>query len=173
MAETMMQSYHRQSNVDIRIARIFNTFGPRMYARDGRVVSNFIIEALQNKNLTVYGEGTQTRSFQYVSDLVTGLVALMESNVTQPVNLGNPEEFEILAFAHQIIRATKSRSAIVHLPATKDDPQRRLPDISRAKTLLQWQPQVSVAKGLELTVEYFKNELVTNGNDIAPVEPPE
>lgn len=173
VAETMMQSYHSQSNVDIRIARIFNTFGPRMNARDGRVVSNFIIEALQNKNLTVYGEGRQTRSFQYVSDLVEGLVALMESNVTVPVNLGNPEEFEIVAFARDIIQVTESTSSIVHLASTKDDPKRRLPDIQRAKKLLQWQPRVSVAQGLERTVEYFRNEVNMNENGITPVEPPE
>ena len=173
VAERMMQSYHSQSNVDIRIARIFNTFGPRMNARDGRVVSNFIIEALQNKNLTVYGEGRQTRSFQYVSDLVEGLVALMESNVTVPVNLGNPEEFEIVAFARDIIQVTESTSSIVHLASTKDDPKRRLPDIQRAKKLLQWQPRVSVAQGLERTVEYFRNEVNMNENGITPVEPPE
>lgn len=172
VAETMMHSYHTQSNVDIRIARIFNTFGPRMHLQDGRVVSNFAIEALQGHNITIYGEGEQTRSFQYVSDLVEGLYALMESNVTDPVNLGNPEEYTIMDFAQKIIQLTNSESNIVKLPRTLDDPQRRQPDISRAKDRLGWAPKVDVSTGLAKTIDYFRSELSNLDQVVEPVQPP-
>jgi len=159
VAETLAYAYNKQSGVDVRVARIFNTYGPRMHANDGRVVSNFIIQALEKQPITIYGSGEQTRSFQYVSDLVTGLVSLMESSYTQPVNIGNPEEKSINTFARLIREMVGGDSEIVHLPAVEDDPQRRRPDISRAKAELKWEPQVSLEKGLAKTVEYFRKEL--------------
>jgi len=159
VAETLAYAYNKQSGVDVRVARIFNTYGPRMHANDGRVVSNFIIQALEEKPITIYGSGEQTRSFQYVSDLVSGLVALMASNYTQPVNIGNPEEKSINTFASLIRDLVGGESEIVHLPAVEDDPQRRQPDISRAKTVLKWEPKVALEKGLVKTVEYFRKEL--------------
>ena len=143
-----------------------------MNVQDGRVVSNFILQALQNKNLTVYGDGKQTRSFQYVSDLVDGLVRLMESDVTEPVNLGNPDEYTILDFAEKIIALSQSESSITHLPATQDDPQRRLPDIARAQAKLGWNPVVHVNQGLEETIQYFANELDRIGQEVQAVKPP-
>jgi len=159
VAETLAYAYHKQSGVDVRVARIFNTYGPRMHANDGRVVSNFVIQALEEKPITIYGSGEQTRSFQYVSDLVSGLVALMGSNYTQPVNIGNPEEKSINTFAILIRDMVGGESDIVHLPAVEDDPQRRRPDISRAKEKLNWEPKVPLEKGLAKTVDYFRKEL--------------
>uniref|UniRef100_A0A7S2UT44 UDP-glucuronate decarboxylase n=1 Tax=Fibrocapsa japonica TaxID=94617 RepID=A0A7S2UT44_9STRA len=170
VAETMMYAYQRQAGVDVRVARIFNTFGPRMHPNDGRVVSNFIIQALQGKDITVYGEGSQTRSFQYVDDLVEGLIRLMNSDYSDPVNLGNPDEYSIVKFAHSIVAITNSSSQVVHLPATQDDPHQRKPDIGVAKKELQWHPVWQVKDGLSETVEYFKQELMRTG-EITPTGP--
>ncbi|XP_063977162.1 UDP-glucuronic acid decarboxylase 1 isoform X2 [Diachasmimorpha longicaudata] len=159
VAETLSYSYMRQEGVEVRVARIFNTFGPRMHMNDGRVVSNFILQALQNDSITIYGNGKQTRSFQYVSDLVDGLVALMSSNYTQPINLGNPVEHTIEEFATIIKDAVGGTSKIVELAAVEDDPQRRRPDISRAKKFLNWEPKVSLTEGLTKTIAYFEKEL--------------
>jgi UDP-glucuronate decarboxylase len=170
VAETMMYSYKNQNNVDIRIARIFNTFGPRMHPNDGRVVSNFIIQALQNKPLTVYGEGEQTRSFQYVSDLVDGLHALMNGSYDGPVNLGNPDEFTMKEFAEYVKKLTKSDSEIKFLPKTQDDPSKRRPDISLAKAMLNWAPKVPVEEGITKTIAYFQSVLDEAG-EIIPTGP--
>lgn len=170
VAETMMYAYEEQVGVEVRVARIFNTFGPRMHPNDGRVVSNFIMQALQNKSITIYGTGEQTRSFQYVDDLVAGLVQLMNSNYSQPVNLGNPDEYTIKSFAHMIRDKVGSSSRIVHLPATKDDPTKRKPDISVARARIGWQPRVSVSDGLDKTIEYFKKELTISGT-FKPIGP--
>lgn len=159
IAETMCYAYEKQEGVEVRIARIFNTFGPRMHIGDGRVVSNFIIQALQDQPITVYGQGEQTRSFQYVSDLVDGLIRLMNCNTSMPMNLGNPDEYTMLEFAKFIKNELNSNSPIMHKPATKDDPQRRRPDITRAKSYLGWEPRVKVIDGLRKTIEYFKKEL--------------
>jgi len=159
VAETLAYAYNKQSGVDVRVARIFNTYGPRMHANDGRVVSNFVIQALEKKPITIYGSGDQTRSFQYVSDLVSGLVALMASKYTQPVNIGNPEEKSINTFARLIRDMVGGDSQIVHMPPVEDDPQRRRPDITRAKAELHWEPLVPLEKGLAKTVEYFRKEL--------------
>lgn len=159
VAETLSYAYMRQEGVSVRVARIFNTFGPRMHMNDGRVVSNFILQALQNESITIYGSGKQTRSFQYVSDLVDGLVALMESNYTLPVNIGNPVEHTIEQFALIIKKLVGATSEIVERAAVEDDPQRRRPDISRAKQYLNWEPKVSLAEGLKKTIEYFDKEL--------------
>ena len=155
-AETLMMDYHRQNNVDIRIARIFNTYGPKMALNDGRVVSNFIVQALQNKPITVYGDGSQTRAFCYVDDLVEGLIRLMNSDYDMPVNLGHPGEKSILEFAKMIIELTNSKSEIVFKELPKDDPVQRDPDISLAKKVLNWEPKVPVKDGLLKTIEYFK-----------------
>lgn len=168
VAETLMCAYHHQSEVDIRIARIFNTYGPRMHPNDGRVVSNFIVQALQDKPITIYGDGTQTRSFQYVDDLVDGLVRLMNSDYTDPVNLGNPEEFTVLELAKHIRETIGSTCDIIHLPSTQDDPTRRRPDISLAKKVLDWEPTVSVEDGLQKTIPYFASELEACGGEIIP-----
>jgi len=160
VAETLMMDYHRQNNTDIKIVRIFNTYGPRMAVDDGRVVSNFIVQALQNKQLTVYGDGSQTRSFCYVTDLIAGLVTMMErEDFTGPVNIGNPEEFSVMALAQKIMAATGSASEIVHKPLPQDDPVQRCPDISLAKERLQWKPQTSLDEGLEKTILYFRKVL--------------
>jgi len=160
VAETLMMDYHRQNRVDIRIARIFNTYGPRMALNDGRVVSNFIVQALSGQDITIYGEGRQTRSFCYVSDLVAGLVGLMNcEEQTEPVNLGNPEEFTILELAHKVLALTQSASTLVHKPLPADDPVRRRPDISRAKDKLGWQPKVLLEEGLKSTIPYFAAKL--------------
>jgi UDP-glucuronate decarboxylase len=158
-AESLMIAYQKQEKVDIRIARIFNTFGPRMHMNDGRVVSNFILQALQNQPITIYGEGAQTRSFQYVDDLVDGLIALMNSNTTLPVNLGNPEEYTIKDFAVVIRDLIGSKSEIINQPKVEDDPQQRKPDIKRAAELLNWKPKISMKEGLKKTIEYFQKEL--------------
>ncbi|KAL0104070.1 hypothetical protein PUN28_017041 [Cardiocondyla obscurior] len=159
VAETLSYAYMRQEGVSVRVARIFNTFGPRMHMNDGRVVSNFILQALQNDSITIYGSGKQTRSFQYVSDLVDGLVALMASNYTLPVNIGNPVEHTIEKFARIIKDLVGATSEIVELAAVEDDPQRRRPDISRAKKYLSWEPKVPLAEGLKKTIVYFAKEL--------------
>lgn len=159
VSETLSYAYQKQENVDVRVARIFNTFGPRMHMNDGRVVSNFILQALQNEDITVYGSGEQTRSFQYVTDLVDGLVSLMASNYTQPVNIGNPVEHTINEFATIIKDLVGGRSKIQQVAAVEDDPQRRKPDITRAKTYLNWEPKVPLKVGLKKTIDFFKKEL--------------
>lgn len=146
----------RQEGVSVRVARIFNTFGPRMHMNDGRVVSNFILQALQNDSITIYGSGKQTRSFQYVSDLVDGLVTLMASNYTQPINIGNPVEHTIEEFALIIKDLVGTNSKIVELAAVEDDPQRRRPDITRAKKYLNWEPKVPLAEGLKKNDNVFR-----------------
>jgi UDP-glucuronate decarboxylase len=164
VAETLMMDYHRQNRVDIRIARIFNTFGPRMAINDGRVVSNFIVQALTGGELTIYGDGQQTRSFCYVSDLVEGLIRLMNcEGVHDPVNLGNPDEFTILDLAHQVLAWVETPSVLSHRPLPPDDPGRRRPDITRARELLHWQPTVSLEQGLKATIPYFKEKLKQQG----------
>lgn len=170
VAETMMYSYRDQSEVDVRVARIFNTFGPRMHPNDGRVVSNFIIQALQEKPMTVYGEGKQTRSFQYVNDLVDGLHALMNSSYDGPVNLGNPDEFTMVEFAKYVKTLTNSKSEIRYLDATTDDPSKRRPDISMAKQKLNWEPKTTVEEGLRHTIDYFQGVLDEAG-EIIPTGP--
>lgn len=159
VSETLSYAYAKQEKVQVRVARIFNTYGPRMHINDGRVVSNFILQGLQNETLTVYGNGKQTRSFQYVSDLVDGLIALMNSNYTLPVNLGNPIEHTIDEFAVIIRDLVGGRSRIERTQAVEDDPQRRKPDIARAKKYLNWEPLVGLEEGLEKTIEYFRREL--------------
>jgi UDP-glucuronate decarboxylase len=160
VAETLMMDYHRQNGVDIKIVRIFNTYGPRMLLNDGRVVSNFIVQALKGEDITIYGKGTQTRSFCYVDDLIEGIVRMMDAeNFTGPVNLGNPEEYTILELAQKIITMTGSRSKLTYKPLPSDDPTQRQPDITLAKQKLRWEPAVSVTNGLQKTIEYFKNEL--------------
>lgn len=162
-AETLFFDYHRQHDLPIKVARIFNTYGPKMQVDDGRVVSNLIVQALRGEPLTVYGDGSQTRSFCYVDDLVSGLIKLMDSptEVTGPINIGNPGEFTVLELAKQVIALTGSDSALEHLPLPSDDPVRRKPDISRAKELLGWEPTVSLSEGLPRTVEYFRSELAS------------
>ena len=164
VAETLMLDYHRQNAVDIRIARIFNTFGPRMAINDGRVVSNFIVQALTGGEITIYGQGQQTRSFCYVSDLVEALVRLMnQAGVHDPVNLGNPDEFTILELATKVRSMANSSSAFGHRPLPPDDPGRRRPDISRARELLGWQPTISLEQGLKQTIPYFAEKLEKEG----------
>ncbi|MDX9714676.1 MAG: SDR family oxidoreductase [Dissulfurispiraceae bacterium] len=157
-AETLFFDYHRQHNLKIKVARIFNTYGPRMHPNDGRVVSNFIMQALRNEDITVYGDGTQTRSFCYVDDLIRGLISLMSSRdeFTGPVNIGNPTELTILDIAEKIVSLTKSSSKIIFKPLPADDPMQRRPDISLAKTELNWQPAISLEEGLESTIAYFR-----------------
>jgi len=160
VAETLMMDYNRQNKVEIRIARIFNTYGPRMAVDDGRVVSNFIVQALKGEPLTVYGDGGQTRSFCFVTDLIEALVRLMNKDgFTGPVNLGNPSEFTILELAEKVLKLTGSRSKIAHAPLPSDDPVRRCPDISLAGRELGWTPGVSLDEGLAATVAYFKEKL--------------
>jgi UDP-glucuronate decarboxylase len=160
-AETLCFDYHRQHRVGVKVARIFNTYGPRMHPNDGRVVSNFIMQVLQGQDVTIYGEGEQTRSFCYVDDLVTGLIRLMASpdHVIGPINLGNPEEFSILDLARRIIALTGSRSAIVRKPLPADDPKHRRPDITLARRILDWSPSVSLDVGLPKTIAYFESLL--------------
>jgi UDP-glucuronate decarboxylase len=164
ISETMFYAYASQDNVDVRVARIFNTYGPRMHMRDGRVVSNFIMQALENQPLTVYGGGNQTRSFMYISDLVNGLVLLMNSNYTRPLNLGNPDEHTIEEFAAIILEEVKkvkptTLSSIESLPLPKDDPHRRKPDISTATRVLGWRPVIPLKVGLRKTISYFVDEV--------------
>jgi dTDP-glucose 4,6-dehydratase len=158
-AEAMTMAYHRAHGVDTRIVRIFNTQGPRMRMNDGRVVPNFIMQALRGEDLTVYGDGTQTRSFCYVSDLVEGIVRLLQSKENLPVNLGNPHEMTILEFAKVILRLTDSSSRIIHRPLPMDDPKVRQPDITRARKLLAWEPKVPLEEGLRATIDYFREAL--------------
>jgi UDP-glucuronate decarboxylase len=161
-AETLCMDYHRQNKVKVKIVRIFNTYGPRMHPNDGRVVSNFIVQALQNKPITVYGDGSQTRSFQYIDDLIEGMIRMMNTpdEVTGPVNLGNPSEFTILEIANMIIELTKSKSKIVFNPLPQDDPCKRKPDITLAKNILNgWEPELALKEGLLKTIDYFKNTL--------------
>ena len=163
-AETLCMDYNRQNNVRVKIVRIFNTYGPRMHPNDGRVVSNFIVQALQNKDLTLYGDGSQSRSFQYVDDLLEGMVRMMdtEDDVTGPVNLGNPVEFTIRQLAELILKMTNSKSRIVNMPLPKDDPTQRKPDISLAQKVLDgWSPKIQLENGLDKTIDYFKKELNT------------
>ena len=158
-AETLFMDYHRQNNLRIKIIRIFNTYGPRMSMNDGRVVSNFIVQALQGKDITIYGDGKQTRSFQYVDDLVEGMVRMMETddNFTGPVNIGNPGEFTMLELAEKVIELTGSKSKIVFEPLPQDDPRQRKPDISLANRMLGgWKPEIKLDEGLGYTIDYFK-----------------
>lgn len=160
-AETLFFDYNRQHGVDIKVARIFNTFGPRMHPNDGRVVSNFIIQALQNQPITIYGDGAQTRSFCFVDDLIEGFIRFMDSDsgVTGPINLGNPQEMTMIALAEEIIEISGSKSKIEFMPLPSDDPRQRRPDISNAKELLAWTPKVSTREGLAQTVRYFSSLL--------------
>jgi UDP-glucuronate decarboxylase len=165
IAETLMMDYHRQNHVDTRIARIFNTYGPRMLENDGRVVSNFIVQALRGEPLTLYGDGTQTRSFCYVDDLVEGLMRLMNSDdFHDPVNLGNPVEFTIKELADQVITICGSNSNVKYLPLPQDDPKQRKPDISRAETILGWNPTIQLHEGLKKTVAEFKERVLHDEN---------
>jgi UDP-glucuronate decarboxylase len=158
-AETLFVNYHKQNNVRIKIIRIFNTYGPRMHPNDGRVVSNFIVQALRNDDITIYGDGSQTRSFQYVDDLIEGMIRMMNTreDFTGPVNLGNPVEFTICELAEMVIRLTNSRSKIVRMPLPPDDPTQRQPDISLAKKELDWEPKIPLEEGLKKTIEYFSS----------------
>ncbi len=161
VAETLFMSYHEQNNVKIKIIRIFNTYGPRMHPNDGRVVSNFIVQALKGENITVYGEGNQTRSFQYVDDLINGMLAMMATgdDFLGPVNVGNPGEFTILELAQKVIDLTGSKSKIIFQPLPKDDPMQRKPDITLAKEKLNWEPVIKLEEGLAKTITYFDNLL--------------
>lgn len=156
-AETLFVNYHKQNNVRIKIIRIFNTYGPRMHPHDGRVVSNFIVQALQNKDITIYGEGQQTRSFQYIDDLVEGMIRMMASpeSFTGPVNIGNPNEFTIMQLAEAVIQLTNSKSKIVRMPLPSDDPMQRQPNIELAKKMLNWEPKIQLKEGLIKTIDYF------------------
>ena len=165
VAETMCYAYKKQEGVEVRVARIFNTYGPRMHMSDGRVVSNFVLQALQNQPVTIYGSGKQTRSFQYVTDLVNGLILLMNSNYSQPINIGNPEEHSIEEFAYLIIKYIGSKSKVVYQEKVQDDPQRRRPNISRAFKYLGWKPAVPLGIGLNKTIEYFSKELLKSKNE--------
>lgn len=163
VAETLMMDYHRQNKVDIKIIRIFNTYGPRMALNDGRVVSNFIVQALQNKNITVYGEGQQTRSFQYVDDLLNGVFKMMQKEAfIGPVNLGNPNEFTIRALAEKVIDLTGSKSKLVYQDLPSDDPVQRQPDIALARQQLDWEPIIQLEDGLRKTIPYFEEKLRRN-----------
>ncbi len=157
-AETLFFDYHRQHGLDIKVARIFNTYGPRMHPNDGRVVSNFIMQALAGEDITVYGDGSQTRSFCYIDDLVEGLIRLMDQSaeVTGPINIGNPTEFTMLELAQQVVSMTGSGSKIVYNPLPKDDPKQRRPNIEKANDILNWKPTVQLKDGLQKTIDYFK-----------------
>ena len=158
-AEALTMAYHREHKVETRIVRIFNTYGPRMRLNDGRVVPAFMSQALTNKPITVFGKGTQTRSFCYVADLIEGIYRLMMSDYDLPVNIGNPTEMTMLQFAEAIIKATKSKSKIVHKPLPQDDPKQRKPDISKAKKILKWEPKVKLDEGMKKTIAYFKTKV--------------
>ena len=162
-AEAITTAYHRYHGLDTKIVRIFNTYGPRMRLQDGRAIPNFITQALRGEDLTVYGNGEQTRSFCFIHDLVRGIIALAESDINEPVNLGNPAEMTIREIADAIISATGSRSRTVRMPLPTDDPKVRQPDITRARTLLGWEPKVSLAEGLGVTIDYFRARLATAG----------
>lgn len=160
-AETLFFDYWRQHKLEIKVMRIFNTYGPRMHPNDGRVVSNFIVQALSNKPITIYGDGSQTRSFCYVDDLITGMIKLMESHksITGPINMGNPSEFTMIELAELVIKLTSSRSKLKFKPLPEDDPKQRQPNISLAKNKLNWSPKISLEEGLDKTISYFKNLL--------------
>lgn len=160
VAETLMMDYHRQNHVDIKIVRIFNTYGPRMAINDGRVISNFVVQALRGEDLTVYGNGNQTRSFCYISDLVEGIARMAETDgFIGPVNLGNPHESTILEIANKILSLTRSKSKTVFHPLPSDDPEKRCPDIAQARKILGWEPRVPLDTGLEKTIKYFREKL--------------
>ncbi|MCD8030328.1 MAG: SDR family oxidoreductase [Bacteroides sp.] len=161
-AETLFMDYHRQNNVRIKVIRIFNTYGPRMLANDGRVVSNFVVQALRNEDITIYGSGKQTRSFQYINDLIEGMIRMMatEDDFIGPVNIGNPNEFSILQLAEKVIELTHSKSRIVFKTLPHDDPKQRQPDITRAKEKLRWSPTVELEEGLIRMIEYFREHRV-------------
>ena len=161
-AETLFFDYRRQHNLPIKVVRLFNTYGPRMHPHDGRVVSNFIVSALKERPLSIYGDGSQTRSFCYVDDLVNGLIAMMNApeDVIGPINLGNPGEFTIAELAEQVLQQIPSAAGVEHLPLPEDDPIRRQPDITRAKESLDWQPTVALADGLTRTIEYFRSVVI-------------
>jgi len=160
-AETLFMDYHRMNDVRIKIVRIFNTYGPRMHPNDGRVVSNFIVQALKNQDITVYGKGEQTRSFQYVDDLIEGMVRFMntDDSIIGPINIGNPGEYKIIELAEKIIQLTNSKSKIIFKPLPQDDPMQRCPDIAYAKKVLDWKPKIQLEEGLSKTIEYFKSQL--------------
>ncbi|NOZ34992.1 MAG: SDR family oxidoreductase [Chlorobi bacterium] len=163
VAETLFVNYYRQNKVKVKIARIFNTYGPKMHPNDGRVVSNFIVQALQNKDITIFGDGSQTRSFQYVNDLLSGFDKLMNKTAEDfigPVNIGNPNEFTILELANSILELTNSHSKLIFLPLPEDDPKQRQPDISLAEKVLKWKPEISLKTGLLKTIEYFNSLLM-------------
>jgi len=161
-AETIFMNYHRQEKVNIKIVRIFNTYGPKMRADDGRVISNFIVQALKGNEITIFGDGSQTRSFQYIDDLIKGFLLTMESpdSFTGPVNIGNPAEIKIIDLAQTIIKMTGSRSKIKFCPLPEDDPRQRQPDISLAKVVLNWSPEINLQEGLKMTIDYFKKEII-------------
>jgi UDP-glucuronate decarboxylase len=163
-AETLFFDYHRQYGVEIKVMRIFNTYGPRMDRNDGRVVSNFIVQALQGNDITIYGDGSQTRSFCYVDDLIAGMIALMNSpkEIIGPINIGNPNEFSISELVSEVISLTNSKSKLSQLPLPEDDPRQRQPDITKAKNLLAWAPKVELKEGLQKTIEYFSESVKTN-----------
>lgn len=162
-AETLFFDYYRQHQLDIRVIRIFNTYGPKMHPADGRVVSNFIIQALRGEDITIYGDGSQTRSFCYVDDLIKGIVSFMEhEGIPGPINLGNPVEFTILELANICIELTNSRSKVIHLDLPQDDPKQRQPDISLAKQALDWEPKIALRDGLVKTINYFERQLSNN-----------
>lgn len=160
-AETLFMNYHNQENIKIKIIRIFNTYGPRMSQNDGRVVSNFILQALRNEDITIFGDGTHTRSFQYIDDLLEGMMRMMKTpdDFTGPVNIGNPDEYRIIDLAEKIIKLTGSKSKVVFRPLPEDDPRQRQPDISLAGKVLKWSPVVDLEEGLTRTIEYFRKEL--------------
>jgi len=164
-AEALTMAYHRQQGVDTSIVRIFNTYGPRMRAHDGRAIPTFLRQALKDQSLTVFGDGSQTRSFCYVDDLIRGIVALAESDVHTPVNVGNPNEFTLLELAKAVIEVTESRSEIVYEPLPVDDPQQRQPDITRARDLLGWEPKVELREGLQRTIEQAGVERLAGASD--------
>jgi UDP-glucuronate decarboxylase len=160
-AETLFFDYHRQNKLRIKVLRIFNTYGPRMHPNDGRVVSNFIVQALKGEDITIYGDGLQTRSFCYVDDLIEGMIRLMDTgdDVTGPINVGNPGEFTMIELAETVLKLTKSKSKLVRLPLPADDPKQRKPDITRARSTLGWEPKVNLEDGLKETISYFRNLL--------------
>ncbi len=166
-AETLFFDYHRQNNVRIKVIRIFNTYGPNMHPNDGRVVSNFIVQALKNKDITIYGDGSQTRSFCYCDDLIRGMIAMMATpdEITGPINLGNPHEFTIKQLAELVIELTGSKSKIIYEPLPSDDPTQRQPIIDKAKEILGWEPTVQLREGLIKTIEYFDKKLKTDNNN--------
>jgi UDP-glucuronate decarboxylase len=163
-AETLFFDYHRQHQLRIKVARIFNTYGPRMHPNDGRVVSNFVVQALRGADITIYGDGRQTRSFCYVDDLVDGLMRLMDTgdDVTGPINIGNPGEFTMIELAEQVLALTGAKSKLIHKPLPADDPRQRQPDITRARTILDWEPKTNLKAGLQRTIDYFDELLKTH-----------